>query len=253
MSLMLLDKGARQGFFYGLLAELVPQAGVPLFLFGLVNTANGLRQSASGPDGVQPAICVAASMAATAIVQAAVTAVANGNPNQNGNGNNVDTPNDEENNNTPIPGVSPDTRILNHASQATGDNLVQTGIDVSYLDSDANRFSNRQLPGFYLASDEVTALAESPRAVTVFSFAVDYSRLVVLQLTNPDLAAQYNYRSGLPRLDTQAIAMLAYQQGYNGIEFPSVQNPGGTNLVILGTSSDFFNSVVTPISWDDLP
>lgn len=117
---------------------------------------------------------------------------------------------------------------------------VLSGIDPKFFNPNA-RFGK----GFYIAEESGTALAElahdGATATHGIRFSVNTSKLKVLDLTDPAVAAAWGYKGGPISSATQAMGAKAKAQGFNAIRFKSLRGPGN-NLSIL----DDFNDILKP-------
>lgn len=65
----------------------------------------------------------------------------------------------------------------------------------------------------------------------------------ILDLTDAQVAADWNYKGGVISSTTQSIGIHAQEQGFNVIRFYSERANGGINNAIL----DDFNEILKPI------
>lgn len=118
---------------------------------------------------------------------------------------------------------------------------VLSGIDPRFLNP-----SSRFGAAFYIASSPNTALAELAHHGAApthgIRFALDESKLNMLDLTDPTTAAAWGYSGGPISSATQTIGADAQAAGYNAIKYPSLRG-AGANYAIL----DDFNDIVTPM------
>ena len=120
-------------------------------------------------------------------------------------------------------------------------------------------------PGFYVASDGETAIAEvmhhggSAGASKVIRFTMSKTQLKVLDLTDESIASAWKLNDArayeLAHLSEskmvyykkfQEMAQNAANQGYNAIRYKSYRNPGGVNYVIIGNDKEFFKQIFKP-------
>ena len=118
---------------------------------------------------------------------------------------------------------------------------VLDGIDPKYFNSNS-RFGG----GFYVGDDADTLVAELAEHNSTASYAIRYdmnlSDQKVLDLTDPNIASEWNFASGLSTTNAcQRISEAARLQGYNVIKYKSYRG-SGNNYVIF----DSFESVLAP-------
>jgi len=139
---------------------------------------------------------------------------------------------------------------------------VLDNIDPQYFNRD-NRFAD----GFYVALEGETAVAEvahhggNMAESSAIRFAIDESKLNVLDLTDPNVADAWNYADALSFEQKVELGQItdaykyeasidladrAREQGYNAIQFPSRRAEGGTNIVIFETPEHAVNDILSP-------
>ena len=118
---------------------------------------------------------------------------------------------------------------------------VLNGIDPKYFNEDS-RFGG----GFYVGNDADTIVAELAEHGNDARYAINYDMNLtgqsVLDLTNPQVAADWNYVQNLTSTNAcQSIGEVARSQGYNVIKFQSYRGEG-INYVLFNN----FNQILTP-------
>ena len=141
-------------------------------------------------------------------------------------------------------GASPNSPTLYHVTSSPGAAQgVLDGINPDFL-SPNSRFGK----AFYAAEQPDTTLAELAHhnvdPSTAIRFSGNSDAMHVLDLTDPDTAAAWNYTGGPITPATQAIGTQASAQGYNAIRFYSERAPGTVNYAIL----DDYNNILTPVA-----
>ncbi len=121
------------------------------------------------------------------------------------------------------------------------------GIDPRYFNSES-RFGG----GFYVGGDGDTIIAElaehGNKAQYAISYDMNLSGQRVLDLTNPQVASQWEYAARLTSTDAcKDIGALARAQDYNVIKYESYRGDG-TNYVIYNNFDDILiPQIVTPV------
>lgn len=114
------------------------------------------------------------------------------------------------------------------------------GIDPRFFKADT-RFG----PGFYVANQAKTAVAEVTNKLSKATHSIRYrfnsSAAKTLDLTDPSIAKAWNYTGGPITAATRNIGKKARDAGYNVINFKSLRG-AGDNKVIL----DNFKNILTP-------
>ncbi len=133
---------------------------------------------------------------------------------------------------------------LNNKSQVSS---ILNGIDPKYLNPNS-RFGK----AFYVSEDAETALAEMKhygiQPTHVIRFLMNHSAMSVLDLTEPDVAAKYDYVGGAISSVTQAIGAAARRDGYNVVHFHSERAAGKSNHAILEDYNQILKpQIVTPV------
>lgn len=117
---------------------------------------------------------------------------------------------------------------------------VAGGIDPKFLNPNS-RFG----AAFYVAEVPETALAElahhGAQGTHMVRMSVDKTKLRVLDLTDPSVAASVGYHGGPISSATQQVGADALSNGYNAIKFKSLRG-AGDNYAVL----DDFNDILTP-------
>ena len=120
---------------------------------------------------------------------------------------------------------------------------VLGGINPDFLNPNS-RFGR----AFYVAEQPDTTLAELAHhnvdPSTAIRFSTNNDAMNVLDLTDPETAAAWNYTGGPITPATQQMGTQASAQGYNAIRFYSERAPGTVNYAIL----DDYNDILTPIA-----
>lgn len=124
---------------------------------------------------------------------------------------------------------------------------VLNGIDPQYFNAES-RFGG----GFYVGGDGDTIIAELAEhgntAEYAISYDLDLSGQKVLDLTNPEIAAQWDYVSQLTSTEAcQDIGIIAKTQGYSVIEFQSYRGNGVNYVIYNNFESILEPRIVTPI------
>ena len=126
-------------------------------------------------------------------------------------------------------------------ARAAEPGIVQNILD----DLDPTRFSPSSRFGraLYLAEVGDTAVAEVPGATYVIRYKVDLTRAVVLDLTDPEVAAAVGYADDVSAIAAhQELARRTIDLGYNVIKYNSYRG-AGANFAIL-------DSHIAPFDWD---
>ncbi len=120
---------------------------------------------------------------------------------------------------------------------------VLGGINPDFLNPNS-RFGR----AFYVAEQPDTTLAELAHhnvdPSTAIRFSTNNDAMNVLDLTDPETAAAWNYTGGPITPATQEMGTQASTQGYNAIRFYSERAPGTANYAIL----DDYNEILIPVA-----
>jgi hypothetical protein len=143
--------------------------------------------------------------------------------------------------------VSSEIRVQHAVSNAKQAQSVLDGINPKYFNS-GSRFGG----GFYIGGDSNTIVAELAEHGNVAKYAISYdmdlSGQKVLDLTNPDVAAKWNYvQNGTSTKECQSIGEIAQSQGYSVIKCQSYRG-SGINYVIYNDFENILSAkMVTPV------
>jgi hypothetical protein len=138
------------------------------------------------------------------------------------------------------PTAAGEAEVFHATTSSNAAQGVLNGIDPKFLNPNT-RFGR----AFYTAEKPETALAELAHHGATpthgIRYSIDVSKVRVLDLTDPHVAAKFGYGGGPITPQTQAIGARALEQGYSVIRFPSLRGEGN-NLAILKD----FNTILKP-------
>lgn len=125
----------------------------------------------------------------------------------------------------------------------------------------AGRFNRVDTAALYVAADAGTAYAEfqqdvaAPRPTAIVAFEVRAERIIDLRVAGPFVGPWADWKEDwhdakigvAPTCPSWECGQLALDEGATGIIFPSMQNPGGTNLVLFVEDATFGNLDYRPL------